>query len=925
MVPNRRLRDELDRADRVAGKRRTSFEDDQATVVPVEDVVPEPTRPGRARDYGADLEVSDGSQELSVSDIDVSDLSAEILEPTRTHIPMPRQSPDDRDQFDFSDEDQTRIDPRLDPKRDAGLVLEVSEVSEPPLPPPEARVVQARKLPLDEFPREEKSVVSRIVKSVVAALPQAIRKAVDKTGAHLLPKKKDAAKETAAPQEDSRPKENGVDAQAWREMRTSPIFDGLPNEALRDALMSGDAQVLRLQRDSLVPLDRPQGGSVALVRAGQVALGKFSEEALAAERKALAALDAPDGKPEKLSKKERKRRNEIGPLIRVAEQNLATFEEGDVVETSIGAAMHNTLAVYCTTPATVITIGRGRVDLWKRIYPFMADRFRRAAAAARAKVEATDGAKAAVADFFIRHGLSVSATLRVRKLDACIECKACEIACEDRYGVKRLSINGRILGNLDFVDACHTCTDARCIDPCNFDAISYDPQKKEILIKEDACTGCTLCATACPYNAIEMHELDEAPLLKLRLQKEKKLSHGDGTARKAKLRRIASKCDHCASYADQACISACPTGALLEVLPSDAVVQMPDQARASAKAGFDRTVGIDVARLNTANAFAKGGMSDLPDLGRAKAKRSQLTLPVWWTLGIGSLVLSCLEIALRLWAPKYSMAFLMDTLVEGIEPDLALSHVDFRPGCALATNFGYAGTAMMMSTMFYVARRRLTFMRSWGSLRSWFEWHVITGIIGPLYILLHSVAKLDNWVSLGFWSMLLTVFSGLLGRYMATQIEERASTAAVQVLDIDRKLAMLRASHPGVRVADVWYEAYQRRLSNFEKKRGGKDSAPTFIGALWTFWFHIRDDAWRGRRVRQLGKQLRKTVHGGREAKRVRKQAMALAHQLALLERRRVLLPRLEPLYNQWKAVHVPMSIVMSVIVAIHVYVELRR
>ena len=41
--------------------------------------------------------------------------------------------------------------------------------------------IKAQKLPLEEFP-SEKSVVSRIVKSVVAALPSAIRKAVDKTG-----------------------------------------------------------------------------------------------------------------------------------------------------------------------------------------------------------------------------------------------------------------------------------------------------------------------------------------------------------------------------------------------------------------------------------------------------------------------------------------------------------------------------------------------------------------------------------------------------------------------------------------------------------------------------------------------------------------------------------------------------------------------
>ena len=920
MVPNRRLREELARADRLARKRKSQF-DDQATVVPSEDRVPEATRPGHLRDFAADiLEVSEDielhtgdlervdpkSLELSTSDIDVSDLTDETPNPDFLKTvarPQAQLKGRRRELFDFGDEDQTRIDPPNDPDVE---VLSISETREPA-----PRVLKAQKLPLDEFP-SEKSVVSRIVKSVVAALPSALRKAVDKTGQHVL--HSHAKAEKAAPE--ARPQQSGVDTRAWREMRTAPIFDGLPNEALRDALMSGDAHVLRLSRDSLVPMD----GSIALVRAGQVALARFSEEALAAERKAAAAVAHAGGK---LDKKERKRRNQVGPLIRVAEQNLATFEDGDVVETAIGSDRHATVACYTATPAVVITIQRGRVDLWKRIYPFMADRFRRASQAARAKVEATDGAKSAVADFFIRHGLSVSMTLRVRKIDACIECKACEKACEDRYGVKRLSINGRILGNLDFVDACHTCTDARCIDPCNFDAISFDPQRREILIKEDACTGCTLCATACPYNAIEMHELDDAPLLKLRLQKEKKLGFGDGTPRKARLRRMASKCDHCAFYADQACITACPTGALVEILPSDAVTQLPDAARASAKAGYDRTVAIDVNNLNESKAFIKGGL-DIPELGRARAKRSQLSLPMWWTIGIAAFLLSCTEIALRLWLPKYSLGYLMMTMVDGIPPEIALPRVGYRPGCALAVNFGYAGTALMVTGMMYVWRRRFSFMRNVGSLRSWFEWHVLTGVLGPLFILLHSVAKLDNWVSLGFWSMIITVVSGLLGRYLTTQLEERASTAAVEVLDLDRQLAKLRGVHPGVRSADVWYEAYQRRLKNFERARGGVEARPTFFGAILAFFWVVKDDVLRGRRLRQLKSQLKKTVHG-RGARKVRREAIVIAQRLALLERRRVLLPRLEPLFNQWKAAHIPMSIILTVIATIHISIELAR
>jgi Fe-S-cluster-containing hydrogenase component 2 len=746
--------------------------------------------------------------------------------------------------------------------------------------------------------RGDRTLVRRLVDSVVAALPKSVRKSVTKEVS--LPKGSAAT-------------QAGVDARAWRELRTAPIFDGLPNEALRDALLTGDAAVMKLERDQLVPLD----GAVALVKHGQLALGQFAEEVLRAERKA--AQQREPG--QKGDKKERKRRAEVGPLIVRAARSLATFEEGDVVETSTVASQHAQLACYTVTPAQVVTLSRARLDLWRRIYPFIGDRFRRAGNVTRAKMDAVeDGAKALVADFFIRHGLSVSMTLRVRKLDSCIECGACEQACEDRYGVKRLSLNGRILGGLDFVDACHTCTDQRCVDPCNFDAISFDAERKEVLINEANCTGCTLCAVACPYNAIEMHELDDKPGLKLRLDRDGKLAFGEGAGRKAKLRRIASKCDHCAFYNDQACVSACPTGALLEILPSDAVTQLPDQARAVAKAGFDRTAAIDLSKLNQTRAFVKG-FEKLPELGRARAPRAKIMVGLWWAVGALAVLAFGVEIALRKLMPQWSLMYLMAVHVDGIDPELALGRVDYRPGCALAVNLGYTGTALLCSTMVYVWRRRFSFMRNWGSLRSWFDWHVMAGVIGPLFILMHTAAKLDNWVSMAFWSMILTVVSGLLGRYLTTQIEENASVAAVETLEESRALDELRRLHVGVRTADDWFEAYRTRVQKFE--RGFKNGAPTFFGAVWACLWVAGDDLLRGSRIRQLKRRLRDAVRG-HKAWSVRRKATRHALKLALLERRRVLLPRLEPLFRQWKAVHVPMAICLTVIATIHIVLALR-
>ena len=84
MVPNRRLREEMARADRLAKERRKhSHFDDQATVVPIEDRVPEETRPGHLRDYAyaADVVEVDEELELHTGDMEKVDV---IESPPRT-------------------------------------------------------------------------------------------------------------------------------------------------------------------------------------------------------------------------------------------------------------------------------------------------------------------------------------------------------------------------------------------------------------------------------------------------------------------------------------------------------------------------------------------------------------------------------------------------------------------------------------------------------------------------------------------------------------------------------------------------------------------------------------------------------------------------------------------------------------------------
>jgi Fe-S-cluster-containing hydrogenase component 2 len=42
---------------------------------------------------------------------------------------------------------------------------------------------------------------------------------------------------------------------------------------------------------------------------------------------------------------------------------------------------------------------------------------------------------------------------------------------DDGHGAQRLTLGGYELGLLDFVYTCRTCSDARCLSPCEHDAI----------------------------------------------------------------------------------------------------------------------------------------------------------------------------------------------------------------------------------------------------------------------------------------------------------------------------------------------------------------------------------------------------------------------------------------------------------------------
>lgn len=133
------------------------------------------------------------------------------------------------------------------------------------------------------------------------------------------------------------------------------------------------------------------------------------------------------------------------------------------------------------------------------------------------------------------------------RLDRCMGCHSCEMACavehsqtkflhtamsEQPQPKPRLYVEWVPSGDQVPI-LCRHCEDAPCMHACISGAISRTDDV--VTTNEDKCIGCWTCVMVCPYGVIGRH-----------LEKHK-----------------AYRCDRCPDRQDPACVTACPTNALL--------------------------------------------------------------------------------------------------------------------------------------------------------------------------------------------------------------------------------------------------------------------------------------------------------------------------------------------------------------------------
>jgi Fe-S-cluster-containing hydrogenase component 2 len=693
---------------------------------------------------------------------------------------------------------------------------------------------------------------------------------------------------------------SGADPDAsWTALRAVALFRTASDDVLRELVAARLVLRIEAPRDTLLEAPQAIRDPLCLVIAGQVSIGVFDPAALATRGRQQrdAALGEQDGTllPP-------------GPLARSARRNLALFEAGElfnlyaITQVTGGDRGDDRVWAFALSRAVILVIAGAAVHWLAGAAPGVEQAVGAALADTSARLRSITGIQHEILDFYVRNGLSVAGpTVRLRQLDLCIDCKQCEEACEDRHGAQRLTLGGYELGLLDFVYTCRTCSDARCLSPCEHDAIKRDAATGEVVIHEDRCIGCSLCALSCPYGAIHMVNVAEPelptynPALKARLDRAGKLAFGPGKGRKAAARRIASKCDHCAGHADQACVSACPTGSLIEISPATLFRERPGPGEPT---GGRRLDALPV------RPFIDG--LAIRDSGAARVKTRKLSLAVWG-LGLGTFLAVFTEVMLRWFLPTWSLSFRL-MREAGVEPALAAMNVSYLAGTQLALTCGYLGTALMVLSMAYLVQRRFGWFTRTATNQFWLDVHLMTGSVGPLFIALHSALRLTTWVSIPFWSMVCVVMSGVLGRYLYTLVPSLTSKHDLEILDHRRAITELATDH---RAAGE--HAY--RVMDREAERS---AAVWDIGLLPLLAWVLADDL---RRMWTRGRDRRALARLA--PRKIARQIARRIDRVVLFERRKELAPRGKALLRSWKRVHIPFSIVLLVTMLTHIAIAL--
>jgi hypothetical protein len=140
---------------------------------------------------------------------------------------------------------------------------------------------------------------------------------------------------------------------------------------------------------------------------------------------------------------------------------------------------------------------------------------------------------------------------------------------------------------------------------------------------------------------------------------------------------------------------------------------------------------------------------------------------------------------------------------------VALFHTIPEASSLFGHLIGILGFLLMVSTETLYSFRKRSRKARWGSMQSWLEFHIFTGLVGPYMVLLHTSWKFKGLAGATTLLTILIVISGFVGRYIYTLVPRsldgnELSTSGIQtaiLVRARRLMALWHAVHIPIGVA----------------------------------------------------------------------------------------------------------------------------
>ncbi len=280
-------------------------------------------------------------------------------------------------------------------------------------------------------------------------------------------------------------------------------------------------------------------------------------------------------------------------------------------------------------------------------------------------------------------------------------------------------------------------------------------------------------------------------------------------------------------------------------------------------------------------------------------------------------VLYLLAIALIVGLSVYGFSYY--TLGSAERP-FSPKHVLLRPSGSIGLKLGFLGFAIFLGIFLYPLRKAWPWLGQQGSARHWLDIHVMLGITAPFIIAFHSSFKFRGFAGIAFWIMVAVSLSGVIGRYLYSQIPRSLNAAELsmrELQELQEKLAQQLDQQNLLPQADI------RSLL----KLPSQEQVDSMLAPISLVYMMLLDVA----RAFQIAKLRRHALSFGEQVStlggflktknRDLERAIFMAREEAATAKRVLFLKRSQQVFHLWHVVHKPFSYTFALLALIHIAV----